>query len=276
MKNIFFISFIFSVLLFACNTSTEKDPIVSENSFSLNLKNKKNIPDTTTASIFNALYNSYDAANKYATVPHNMIPDSILNPLSLSKEDELKSTLEKIIPLENDYYFVYYKILPSIEYECRICAPILAGAYLKKEKNQWSIGQANIIDLAGIYGIAPDMDAIKISDKNYALVAGLADLHMGIIWSANNYYSLDNFKTLVLINTHLDNSGACDLEDEDSDLPKCYENETEIEIVKKEEGFYDIKAHTKGTNWDYEMDTLITLDESVTYIYQNGKYLKEE
>ncbi len=234
------------------------------------------ITDTTGRTILKTIYKNYSDTRKASVVDWINLPKRLKKRASVLFDDtEIIARFEKTVLVGDGRHLAYFKLLPSENFECRVCAPILSGALLKQEDGKWKLGSPTYFDLAGTYGIAPDIKIIPIASDDYAVVAGLADLHMGISWSADNFYSLNNnLENILLVTTETDNSGACDLDNNDDSLMPCYENETSIEWIKKPNGYYDVKTHKTGTTWDYEQDKLITLNEIKTFTFQNGKYME--
>ncbi len=280
MRNQFLFYFLL-LFVYACNTpSPSPNPTENNTSTTTLTETKpivKTLKDTTAQSIFTFLFDNFNTENNFAIVSEKIIPDTLLSRFNNSDNDTLIATFEKVIPIEDGRHIAYFKVTPKDGYDCRICAPIMAAGILKNKNGEWKLGKINYFDLAGIYGIAPDVEIIQISPHDYALVAGLGDLHMGYHWSAENYYSVNNnFTEIFSSRTHMDNSGTCDPEGKDADLMTCFENETSIEIIKNPNGYYEIKTHETGTNWDYDKEELIKLDDEKTFVFQDGKYVEKK
>ncbi len=284
MKNLGFFFLSFFILFLSCNSvENKKNPIDDKKptqeiipAISETKNQREILKDTTVQYILKSLFNNFNEKENYSLVEKKMIPDSLLSRFNLTEDEKIKAVFEKNIEIENGRNLSYFKIIPTENFECRICAPILAIAELNENNGTWTINNPRYFDIAGTYGIAPDIKKVKLGKEIWGLEAGLADLHMGIVWSANNYYTLDDLKNVILITTQIDNSGACDPEGKDKEIITCYENETTIKFVDINQPFYKIETHTTGTNWDYEQDVLLTLDQKKNYIFQNGKYRLEE
>ncbi len=285
MNKLTFLLFSMCILfLYQCTTGEVEDNTLEEDVKKEKVSPEKKedivksavLKDSTSMSIFDALYGNFNAKAQHSIVEKHRIPENEMEERMgdmIGEGVNLIAKMEYKTELEDGRVIFIVSIAPEEDYECRICAPLLVGGVLKYKKNNWYMGAVEYFDMAGTYGMAPSFKIQRISAYDFAIVEELGDLHMGELWSGEHLYSINaGFKSVFNVTTFSNNSGACDVDGNDDSLPTCYENQTEITYVPTKEGYYEIQTHQTGTEWDYENEKLVELDVKETYTYQGNTY----
>lgn len=237
------------------------------------------LKDSTEASIMNAVFGNYDEKTKQSIAKLETIQIEEMEERVFGDyvDEKIVANLAYKTQLKDGRVLVVVSAKPEEGYGCRICAPALGAVILKNKGKEWYMGKFKYFGMTGSYGFPPEFSTTQISGSDFALVEGYGGLNQGYSWSGESYYSLNGgFNLLFSTNTHSDNSGTCD--DEDDDLGPCYENKTSITLVPSEDTkkYYDIHTHETGTDWDFDSKKIIKLDNKKVFVYNGNKYIEQK
>jgi hypothetical protein len=284
-KSLFFNIVICIIILTGCAAEQQKTPVDEVNTDTKSKitapKKISDLKDSTATSIMNAIFGNYDEATKQSIAKLETIQIEEMTERVFGDyiNEKIIANLVYKTELEDGRVVVVIAAKPEEGYECRICAPALAGTILKNKGTEWYMGGFKYFGMTGSYGFAPEFSTKKISSTDHALVEEYAGLNQGYFWSGESYYSLNGgFNPIFSSSTHSDNSGTCDIDNQNNEFGPCYVNKTSITLSPRENPseHYDILTHQTGTDWDFDKKEIIKTDTKKQFTYSDNKYVEKK